>query len=67
MTVWHCTPALHVARGEDFGSEDGRSSYAGLALTFWTGFYLKPRDLFDSTPLYQATPPRPRFFGIGGQ
>jgi hypothetical protein len=52
-TVWHCTPALHFPRGEDFGSEDGKNSYAGLALTFWTGFYLKPRDLFDSTPLYQ--------------
>jgi Cu2+-containing amine oxidase len=52
-TVWHCTPALHFPRGEDFGSEDGKSSYAGLAITFWTGFYVKPRDLFDSTPLYE--------------
>lgn len=52
-TIWHCAPTLHSARGEDFGSEDGRNSYGGLALTFWTGFYLKPRDLFDSTPLYQ--------------
>jgi hypothetical protein len=59
-TVWHCTPALHIPRGEDFGSEDGKNSYAGLALTFWTGFYVKPRDLFDSTPLYQprGKPPR---------
>jgi len=56
MTIWHCTPALHVARGEDFGATDGRNSYGGVALTFWTGFYLKPRDLFDHTPLYP--PPR---------
>jgi hypothetical protein len=60
-TVWHCTPALHFPRGEDFGSEDGKNSYAGLALTFWTGFYVKPRDLFDSTPLYQPRMPQARF------
>jgi hypothetical protein len=59
-TVWHCTPALHYPRGEDFGSEDGRNSYGGLAVTTWTGFYVKPRDLFDSTPLYQPTPRRVR-------
>lgn len=59
-TIWHCAPVLHAARGEDFGPEDGKSSYNGVALTFWTGFYLKPRDLFDSTPLYKATPPEPR-------
>jgi hypothetical protein len=58
-TVWHCTPALHSPRGEDFGSEDGVSSYGGVALTVWTGFYVKPRDLFDSTPLYQ---PQQRLF-----
>src|SRR5262249_32297207 len=45
VTVWHCTPALHVPRGEDFGARDGTSSYEGVALTVWTGFYLKPRDL----------------------
>jgi hypothetical protein len=60
LTVWHCTPALHVARGEDFGPETGTNSYTGLATTFYTGFYFKPRDLFDSTPLYQ---PQTRPFG----
>jgi Cu2+-containing amine oxidase len=55
-TVWHCTPALHVPRGEDFGSEDGKNSFTGLAVTNWTGFTVKPRDLFDSTPLYRARP-----------
>jgi hypothetical protein len=58
-TLWLCTPALHFPRGEDFGGEDGKNSYGGLAVTVWTGFYIKPRDLFDSTPLYQ---PRPRQF-----
>jgi hypothetical protein len=52
-TVWHCTPALHFPRSEDFDAEDGTNSYGGLAVTFWTGFFIKPRDLFDSTPLYQ--------------
>jgi hypothetical protein len=62
-TIWHCTPALHVPRSEDFSSVDGKDSYGGVALTFWTGFWLKPRDLFDSTPLYQpsARPTRFRF------
>jgi hypothetical protein len=55
-TIWHCTPALHTARGEDFGPENGKNNYSGLAITTWTGFYLKPRDLFDSTPLYKAAP-----------
>lgn|GEM_PF-2385629 len=59
-TIWHCAPVLHFPRGEDFGGEDGKSSYTGLAITFWTGFYLKPRDLFDSTPLYPAPRQRPR-------
>ena len=60
-TIWHCAPVLHFPRSEDFGSEDGRSSYSGTAITFWIGFYLKPRDLFDGTPLYQSAPRRPRF------
>jgi hypothetical protein len=60
-TVWHCTPALHFPRGEDFGSVDGKNSYAGLAVTFWSGFFVKPRDLFDSTPLYQPRPRQTRF------
>jgi Cu2+-containing amine oxidase len=62
-TVWHCTPALHFPRGEDFGSADGKDSYAGLAVTTWARFFVKPRDLFDSTPLYQ--PPAPRRFRFG--
>lgn len=54
-TIWLCTPALHVARSEDFDTANGTNSYAGVAITTWAGFSLKPRDLFDGTPLY--TPP----------
>lgn len=59
-TIWHCAPILHAARGEDFGSADGKNSYTGVAMTFWTGFYIKPRDLFDSSPLYEPRPRQPR-------
>lgn len=54
-TIWLCTPAIHVARTEDFDTDTGASSYGGVAIATWAGFMLKPRDLFDGTPLY--TPP----------
>jgi hypothetical protein len=54
-TIWLSTPALHVARTEDFDSENGTNSYGGVAITTWAGFQLKPRDLFDGTPLYTPT------------
>ena len=51
MTVWHNAPSLHVPRGEDYGL-DGVTSSRGAAITTWTGFLLRPVNLFDSTPLY---------------
>lgn len=53
-TIWLCTPALHVARSEDFDPRNGTSPYGGVAITTWAGFAIKPRDLFDGTPLYTA-------------
>ena len=50
VRVWHNSPLWHVPRGEDFGT-DGVSSSTGSALMSWAGFMLKPRDLFDGTPL----------------
>ncbi len=55
VTVWHNSPVLHAIRAEDFG-EDGVSNSTGLALTSWSGFSLRPRNLFDSTPLYTPVP-----------
>jgi hypothetical protein len=55
ITVWLNTPALHAARTEDFGTKNGTDSYTGVAITTWAGFMLKPRDLFDGTPLYTPT------------
>jgi hypothetical protein len=59
-TIWLCTPALHAPRTEDFDNRDGQSNSGGLALTFWTGFVIRPRDLFDGTPLFQPRGPRAR-------
>ena len=61
VTIWHNSPGIHVPRGEDFGP-DGKSRNAGVALTFWVGFLMRPRNLFDSTPLYGKTPPRDATF-----
>jgi hypothetical protein len=60
-TVWHSAPALHVTRGEDYGDENGNNNFTGLALTGWAEFSIKPRELFDSTPLYTPTMRSPRF------
>jgi hypothetical protein len=51
VTVWHNSPVLHSVRAEDFGP-DGMTNWTGVALTSWSGFTLRPRNLFDSTPLY---------------
>jgi hypothetical protein len=56
VTVWHNAPLLHAARAEDFGA-DGVTNWTGVALTSWSGFTLRPRNLFDSTPLYGSVPP----------
>jgi hypothetical protein len=60
-TIWHSSPALHVVRTEDYGDDDGMNNYNGLALTGWAEFHIKPRDLFDGTPLYKPTRRIPRF------
>lgn len=54
VTIWHNAPSLHIPRGEDYGV-DGVTSYRGSAITSWTGFLLRPINLFDSTPLYLPT------------
>lgn len=56
VTIWHNSPVLHTARGEDFGP-DGVSSDEGVALTAWASFVLRPRNLFDSTPLFKNNQP----------
>jgi hypothetical protein len=53
VTIWHSAPALHIPRSEDFGA-DGQNNDTGVALSAWAEFILKPRDVFDSTPLYSV-------------
>jgi len=50
-TVWYSSPGMHVPRSEDFGA--GGQKRDGVALTTWVEFTLRPRDLFDSTPLFE--------------
>lgn len=60
ITVWHTASAVHIPRGEDYGV-DGASASQGAAITSWTGFMMRPVNLFDSTPLYgEASKPRAR-------
>jgi primary-amine oxidase len=49
IVLWHISPLHHMPRSED-GKEEG--GWNGVALTMWGGFDLRPRDLFDGTPLY---------------
>jgi hypothetical protein len=54
-TIWLATPTLHFPRTEDFDVNNGTNSYGGVAITSWGGFELRPRDLFDGTPLFRRT------------
>jgi primary-amine oxidase len=51
VVLWHSTPAHHEPRLEDGKMVDGRG-FQGVTHTMWTGFMLRPRNLFEQTPLY---------------
>ena len=51
VVMWHVTPLLHVPRTED--GVDSGGNWKGVALAMWTGFDMRPRDLFDGTPFYR--------------
>jgi primary-amine oxidase len=50
ILVWHATPLHHLPRDEDGRTVDG--TWQGVALVMWGGFDLRPRNLFDETPLH---------------
>ena len=51
VVLWHVTPVLHVPRSED--GVVGSDAYAdGVAIAMWSGFDMRPRNLFDRTPFY---------------
>jgi Cu2+-containing amine oxidase len=50
VVLWHSAPAHHEPRLED-GKMDGRR-FEGVTHVMWAGFTLRPRNLFEQTPLY---------------
>jgi Cu2+-containing amine oxidase len=54
VVLWYLSPAYHLPRDEDgvFIGPNGRPQVRGVAMTTWCGFELRPRSLFDRSPLY---------------
>jgi hypothetical protein len=54
VVVWYLSPAYHLPRDEDglFVNPNGRVQVRGVAMTTWCGFELRPRNVFDKSPLY---------------
>ncbi|HMF17336.1 MAG TPA: hypothetical protein VKE98_09030 [Gemmataceae bacterium] len=50
VVVWHSTPGHHEPRSED-GEMKG-NTLVGVTPIMWSGFDLKPRNIFDRSPLY---------------
>ncbi len=51
IVVWYKGSVHHHPRDEDGVNVPGQG-WRGEALIMWTGWMLKPHDLFDKTPLY---------------
>jgi primary-amine oxidase len=51
VVLWYSSPAHHEPRSEDGEIRDG--SLHGATPVMWTSFELKPRHIFDRTPLYR--------------
>lgn len=67
IVLWYTSSSHHEPRDED-GKGTPRSAnrqwyfddgWEGSALVMWSGFDLKPRNLFDRTPFYPYAPPPP--------
>lgn len=50
VVLWYASPMHHVPRDED-GHLDN-NLWKGSALVMWTGFDLRPRNFFDTTPFF---------------
>jgi Cu2+-containing amine oxidase len=55
-TVWLMSTLLHTFRDED-GTFTPARTFWGTASTMWTGFDMKPHNLFEGAPLYDPVPP----------
>ncbi len=51
VVLWYYGAAHHIPRDED-GRYSGSTFIPQVAHVMWTGFMLKPHNLFDKTPLY---------------
>lgn len=58
VVVWYYGGVHHLVRDED-GRIDANGRWVGEAHIMWTGFMLKPHNLFDVTPLFPDTLPPP--------
>jgi Cu2+-containing amine oxidase len=56
VVLWYISPTHHVPRDEDgvVIGENGKATVRGVAQVMWCGFDLRPRNVFDNTPLYQG-------------
>lgn len=55
-TVWLMSTLLHTFRDEDGTFATPSRTFWGTASTMWTGFDMKPHNLFESAPLYPSVP-----------
>jgi len=58
VVLWHSTPMHHEPRSEDGQMIDGR--FRGTTLVGWSGFDLRPRNLFDRTPFFNYEKDNPK-------
>ncbi len=54
VVLWHSAPAHHEPRLEDGKMVNG-GGFQGVTHVMWAGFTLRPRNLFEQTPLYPYT------------
>ena len=65
IVLWCNAAVHHEPRHEDGKPNSGRQvwpgddAWEGSALVMWSGFDLRPRNLFDRTPFYPYTPAPP--------
>jgi Cu2+-containing amine oxidase len=54
VVVWYLAPAYHLPRDEDgvFIGPGGKAQVRGVAMTTWCGIEMRPRNLFEKSPLY---------------
>jgi Cu2+-containing amine oxidase len=54
VVLWYMSPGYHLPRDEDgvFIGPNGQAQIRGVAMTMWCGFELRPRNVFEKSPLY---------------